>query len=133
MEERKVLGEVFGKQKKLKAKDLKVVLVIDVLSKSCNKLINVIFLMKKKKIRNSEVLSICYRLFRSIKEIVEPYKEELNLKGFLEMEEELTSELYKKEEKHIHRDSLYQLINIFKDLVAQLKEKHNIEEALFVF
>lgn len=131
--ERKVLGEVFGKQKRLKANDLKVVLVIDVLSKTSSKLVNTIFLKKKKQIKNSEVLSICYRLFRTVKEILEPYKEELNLNGFLEIEEELTSELYKKEERLVQKDTLYQLVNVLKDLSGQLKEKHNIEDALYVF
>lgn len=131
--ERKVLGEVFGQPKKLKASDLKVVLVIDVISKSASKLINVTFLLRNKKIRNSEILSICYRLFRTIKEIIEPYKDEVNLEGFLDIENELTSELYKKEEKHIRKDTLYQLIKVLKDIVSQLKEKHNIEDSLFVF
>lgn len=131
--ERKVLGEVFGQPKKLKASDLKVVLVIDVISKSASKLINVTFLLRNKKIRNSEILSICYRLFRTIKEIIEPYKDEVNLEGFLDIENELTSELYKKEERHIRKDTLYQLIKVLKDIVSQLKEKHNIEDSLFVF
>jgi hypothetical protein len=131
--ERKVLGEVFGQPKKLKASDLKVVLVIDVISKSASKLINVTFLLRNKKIRNSEILSICYRLFRTIKEIIEPYKDEVILEGFLDIENELTSELYKKEERHIRKDTLYQLIKVLKDIVSQLKEKHNIEDSLFVF
>ena len=131
--ERKVLGEVFGQTKRLKSKDLKVVLVIDLLSKSANKLINVTFLLRNKKIKNSEILSICYRLFRTIKEIIEPYKDEIELEGFLDIENELTSELYKTEKKSIHKDTLYQLINVLKDIVNQLKEKHHIEDSLFVF
>ena len=71
--------------------------------------------------------------WRTIKEIIEPYKDEVNLEGFLDIENELTSELYKKEERHIRKDTLYQLIKVLKDIVSQLKEKHNIEDSLFVF
>lgn len=55
------------------------------------------------------------------------------MKGFLEIEDELTSELYKKEERFVQKDTLYQLVNVLKDLSRQLKEKHNIEDALYVF
>ena len=131
-EERKVFGEVFGRQKKLKTKDLKVVLVTDVMNKTSNSLLRLSFDMKAKKVKNSEVLSICYRLFRSIKEIIEPYKEELSLEGFLDIEKELTSELYKTEKRRIHRHTIHQLINVLTGLVDELKAKHHIEDAMFI-
>ena len=87
------MGEVFGKQKRLKEEDLKVVLVIDLLSKVTNKLLELVHKQKEKKIKNSDVLSTCYRLFRSIKEILQPFEQELEMKGFLFFDNELTAEL----------------------------------------
>lgn len=130
--ERKVMGEVFGKQKRLKEEDLKVVLVIDLLSKVTNKLLELVHKQKEKKIKNSDVLSTCYRLFRSIKEILQPFEQELEMKGFLQVENELTSELYKKEKKLVQRETIYQLIQVIKTLTSSLKEKHNIEDAKFI-
>lgn len=130
--ERKVMGEVFGKQKRLKEEDLKVVLVIDLLSKVTNKLLELVHKQKEKKIKNSDVLSTCYRLFRSIKEILQPFEQELEMKGFLQVENELTSELYKKEKKLVQRETIYQLIQVIKTLTSSLKQKHNIEDAKFI-
>lgn len=130
--ERKVMGEVFGKQKRLKEEDLKVVLVIDLLSKVTNKLLELVHKQKEKKIKNSDVLSTCYRLFRSIKEILQPFEQELEMKGFLQIENELTSELYKKEKKLVQRETIYQLIQVIKTLTTSLKQKHNIEDAKFI-
>lgn len=130
--ERKVMGEVFGKQKRLKEEDLKVVLVIDLLSKVNNKLLELVHKQKEKKIKNSDVLSTCYRLFRSIKEILQPFEQELEMKGFLQIENELTSELYKKEKKLVQRETIYQLIQVIKTLTSSLKQKHNIEDAKFI-
>lgn len=130
--ERKVMGEVFGKQKRLKEEDLKVVLVIDLLSKVTNKLLELVHKQKEKKIKNSDVLSTCYRLFRSIKEILQPFEQELEMKGFLQIENELTSELYKKEKKLVQRETIYQLIQVIKTLTFSLKQKHNIEDAKFI-
>lgn len=130
--ERKVLGEVFGKQKRLKEEDLKVVLVIDLLSKVTNKLLELVHKQKEKKIKNSDVLSTCYRLFRSIKEILQPFEQELEMKGFLQIENELTSELYKKEKKLVQRETIYNLIQVIKTLTSSLKQKHNIEDAKFI-
>lgn len=130
--ERKVMGEVFGKQKRLKEEDLKVVLVIDLLSKVTNKLLELVHKQKEKKIKNSDVLSTCYRLFRSIKEILQPFEQELEMKGFLQIENELTSELYKKEKKLVQRETIYQLIQVIKTLTSSLKQKHNIEDAKFI-
>lgn len=129
----KIMGEVFGRQIRLNQQDLKVVLVIDMLTKVVSKLSKVLFERKKKKIRNSDVLSICYRLFRSIKEIIEPYKEEIEMKGFLQIEDELTSELYKSEKKAVQKETIYQLMTVLKSMISTLKEKHNIEDAKFVF
>lgn len=130
--ERKVMGEVFGKQKRLKEEDLKVVLVIDLLSKVTNKLLELVHKQKEKKIKNSDVLSTCYRLFRSIKEILQPFEQELEMKGFLQIENELTSELYKKEKKLVQRETIYNLIQVIKTLTSSLKQKHNIEDAKFI-
>ncbi len=130
--ERKVMGEVFGKQKRLKEEDLKVVLVIDLLSKVTNKLLELVHKQKEKKIKNSDVLSTCYRLFRSIKEILQPFEQELEMKGFLQIENELTSELYKKEKKLVQRETIYQLIQVIKALTTSLKQNHNIEDAKFI-
>lgn len=126
------MGEVFGKQKRLKEEDLKVVLVIDLLSKVTNKLLELVHKQKEKKIKNSDVLSTCYRLFRSIKEILQPFEQELEMKGFLQIENELTSELYKKEKKLVQRETIYQLIQVIKTLTTSLKQKHNIEDAKFI-
>lgn len=126
------MGEVFGKQKRLKEEDLKVVLVIDLLSKVNNKLLELVHKQKEKKIKNSDVLSTCYRLFRSIKEILQPFEQELEMKGFLQIENELTSELYKKEKKLVQRETIYQLIQVIKTLTSSLKQKHNIEDAKFI-
>lgn len=126
------MGEVFGKQKRLKEEDLKVVLVIDLLSKVTNKLLELVHKQKEKKIKNSDVLSTCYRLFRSIKEILQPFEQELEMKGFLQIENELTSELYKKEKKLVQRETIYQLIQVIKTLTSSLKQKHNIEDAKFI-
>ena len=126
------MGEVFGKQKRLKEEDLKVVLVIDLLSKVTNKLLELVHKQKEKKIKNSDVLSTCYRLFRSIKEILQPFEQELEMKGFLQIENELTSELYKKEKKLVQRETIYNLIQVIKTLTSSLKQKHNIEDAKFI-
>lgn len=126
------MGEVFGKQKRLKEEDLKVVLVIDLLSKVTNKLLELVHKQKEKKIKNSDVLSTCYRLFRSIKEILQPFEQELEMKGFLQIENELTSELYKKEKKLVQRETIYQLIQVIKALTTSLKQNHNIEDAKFI-
>ena len=126
------MGEVFGKQKRLKEEDLKVVLVIDLLSKVTNKLLELVHKQKENKIKNSDVLSTCYRLFRSIKEILQPFEQELEMKGFLQIENELTSELYKKEKKLVQRETIYNLIQVIKTLTSSLKQKHNIEDAKFI-